>query len=206
MAALGPIQREIDRTDDSPCVVVVGTTGTGKTVLAQQLSRLFGVPCVEMDALNWEPNWTTAPTDVFRQRVEEATKGDGWVVDGNYSKVRDIVWPRATAVVWLDYPLRMIMWRLLWRTLRRIINKEELWSGNRERFWPQFFSRDSLFLWALQTYGKRRRDYPLLFEQPEYAHLKVVRLHSPREMRDWLSSLAANALTAGCGGSAPGGR
>lgn len=172
-------------------VVIVGSTGSGKTTLARQLSRLFDVPHIELDSLNWEANWTAAPTDVFRQRVHNALEGDTWVVDGNYTAVRDLVWPGATVLVWLNYPLRVLLWRLLRRTLRRTLRKEELWNGNRERLMTQFLSRDSLFLWLLRTYWRRRRTLPLVLEQPEHTHLEVVILRSPRATRDWLSALEA---------------
>jgi len=167
-------------------VVVVGTTGSGKTTLAREIARRLGIPHIELDALNWGPNWTEVPREVFRARVAAALEGEAWVVDGNYSAVRDIVWPRADTVVWVDYPLWLILWRLLLRTFRRTFTREELWSGNRERFRDQFLSRDSLFLWALQTYRPRRRNYPRLFSQPEHAHLRAVRLRSPRETDAWL--------------------
>ena len=89
---------------DGPRIVVVGVTGSGKTTLARQLAERFGVRHVELDGLNWEANWVQASTEVFRERVTEATAGDGWVVDGNYRKTHDITWPRATMIVWLDYP------------------------------------------------------------------------------------------------------
>jgi len=190
----------------SPRIAIVGTTGTGKTTLGRQLARLYQVPFVELDALHWEPNWTGAPTEVFRQRTEEATKGNGWVTDGNYGQVQDIVWTRAKTLVWLDHPLWVIMWRLLIRTFKRTLERETLWNGNRERFWTQFFSRESLFLWALQSYRRRRREYPVLLKQPEYSHLKLVRLHSSRETRKWLDGLMAEEATAGSSGSAPGAR
>jgi len=189
LAVPGSARCGADATDRNLRIVVVGTTGCGKTTVARQLAQLFGIPHVELDALNWEPNWTTAPTDLFRQRVEGSLKGDGWVVDGNYSAVRDIVWPRATTLVWLDYHLWVIMWRLVSRTFRRTVTREELWNDNRERFLDQFLSRDSLFLWALRTYRMRRRTYPLLLSRPEYAHLRVVHLRSPGETREWLSRL-----------------
>jgi adenylate kinase family enzyme len=58
--------------------------------------------------------------------------GDRWVVDGNYSAVRGIVWRQADTVVFLDYSFWLIMRRLLWRTLQRSLNQEEIWNGNRE--------------------------------------------------------------------------
>ena len=168
---------------------VVGTTGSGKTTLAQRLAQLLRISHIELDALHWGPNWALPMVEEFRERVAEALSGDRWVVDGNYGKVRDIVWARADTVVWLDYALPVIMGRLLWRTIRRGVTREELWSGNRERLWNHFFSRDSLLLWALQTYPRRRREYPMLLAKPEYAHLAVVRLRSPRATKDWLSGI-----------------
>jgi hypothetical protein len=92
--------------------------------------------------LHWEPHWTMAELEVFRARVEQAIAGERWVVDGNYSKVRDLVWGRADSVVWLDYPFALTFGRLVLRTIARIRSKQELWSGNRERFAGQFLARD----------------------------------------------------------------
>lgn len=169
-------------------IVVVGTTGSGKTTLAGSLAAGMGCPHVELDALHWEPGWRQAPLEVFRARVSHALEGDAWVVDGNYSKVRDIVWPRAEGVVWLDHSLPVILYQLLRRTLRRVYTQEQLWNENREHFRTAFLSRDSLFLWALKTYRRRRRETPHLLSQPEYAHLRSVRLTSPRETRRWLAA------------------
>jgi adenylate kinase family enzyme len=169
---------------------IVGTSGSGKTTLARQISQHLAIPHLELDALYHEPNWTEAPTEVFRKRVEQALRGENWVVDGNYSKVRDIVWSRADTVVWLDYPLPVIMRRVVRRTIRRVVIQEELWNGNRET-WQTTFSRDSIILWVLQTYRKSRKEYPILFKQPEYAHLKVVHLRSPKATTAWLQNLTA---------------
>lgn len=169
-------------------ISVVGTTGSGKTSLARRLSAILCLPHVELDALYWEADWTPAPRDLFRRRVARSLGGERWVVDGNYSKVRDIVWARADTVVWLDYSLPVILGRLLWRTLRRVISKEELWSGNRENV-KSLFGRDSILLWALKTYARRRQEYPALLSSSEYHHLFAVRLCSPRQTAAWLEGL-----------------
>jgi adenylate kinase family enzyme len=172
-------------------VSVVGTSGSGKTTTARRIAERFDIPHVELDALHWGPGWTPAPRQVFRARVAGEVQGDTWVVDGNYSKVRDIVWNRAEMVVWLDYALPVILGRLVRRTVRRSVKQEELWNGNRESLRVSLFSRESVVLWALRTYWRHRKEYSALLERPEYAHLTMVRLTSPRSARSWLTDLPA---------------
>jgi len=170
-------------------VVVIGTTGAGKSTLAERLARRLGGDFVDLDALHWEPNWTAAPVELFRQRVETALTGECWAVAGNYSATRDIVWGRADTLVWLDYPLPLILWRILRRTIRRVATREELWNGNREHLRAQFASRDSLFYFAVTTHRPRRRKIAAALAQPEYAHLVVWPFRWPGALARWERSL-----------------
>jgi adenylate kinase family enzyme len=165
---------------------VVGSSASGKTTFARRLAEQLAVPHVELDALHWEADWTEAPREVMRQRVTRATAGDAWVVDGNYSAVRDLVWARAEAVVWLDFPLRTILWRYAIRTQRRLRTGEELWpgTGNRERLSMHLLSRDSLLWWILSTYRRRRHDYPPLLAA--HPRLAAIRFRSPAAADAWL--------------------
>ena len=170
-------------------IAVVGTTGSGKTTLARRLAQLLAIPHVELDAIHWGPNWTPISPELFCERTTQALNGTSWTVDGNYSRVRDIIWSRADTIVWLDYALPVIMGRLITRTLRRSLTRENLWGGNRETLGKALFSRESILLWALRTYRRRRREYPALLARPEFAHLTLVRLCSPRETGNWLRHL-----------------
>ena len=185
------------RTGDAPRnhrrLVVIGTTGAGKTTIAKMVAQGLGIPHVEFDAYRHGPNWTETPDNVFREHLRQALQLDAWVADGDYDIARDVVWPRANVLVWLDYPIYVVMWRLFWRTMRRGIRREELWNGNRERLWWHFFTRQSLFLWALQTHWRRRRTIPPVLAQPEYLHLDVVHLHSPKATEQWLATLQGNS-------------
>jgi len=171
-----------------PRISVIGTTGSGKTTVARRAAEALGVPFVELDALHWEPGWEEAPLEVFKGRVRDAIRGDGWVVDGNYSNVRDLVWGRADTVLWLDYPFLGTFLRLLWRTLRRLILREELWNGNRESL-KMMLSGDSILLWAITSHPRYRKEFPQLMGNPEYAHVRFLRHRSRRETEDWLRSL-----------------
>ncbi len=115
-------------------VAVVGTSCAGKTTFAAALAAQLQVPHIELDALHWRAGWVPAPGEVFRQAVTTAVAAERWVSDGNYGVVRDLVWGRATAVVWLDYPFATVLRRALYRTARRALLREELYGGNRETF------------------------------------------------------------------------
>ena len=168
---------------------VTGTTGSGKTTAAKLLAERLDLRYIELDALFWKPDWGETPDEQFLPAVDEATCGDRWVLDGNYSRTRSIVWPRVDTIVWLDYNFPQVFWQLLRRTIRRSVTREVMWDRCRERFRVSFLSKDSILLWCLKTYWRRRRNYPKLFEQPEYHHITVLRFSSPREFDRWLSAL-----------------
>ncbi len=130
-------------------VVVFGTTGSGKSWLAERLADRTGLRTIELDALFWGRDWQPAPVELFRHRVECETREDGWIVVGNYGQVRDLVWRPADTLVWLDLPLPVVMGRLLRRTVKRAVTREELWgTGNRETLANAFLSRNSILLYA----------------------------------------------------------
>jgi adenylate kinase family enzyme len=167
-------------------VAVIGVTGSGKTTFAGALSSRLGVPHIELDAFQWEPNWREARTADFRARVEAAVAAEGWVVDGNYGKARDLIWPRADTLVWLDYPFILTFSRMLRRTLRRARTGEELWSGNRERLAVQFLSRESLLWWSISTHRRHRREWQAALRSDAYRHLRVEHFRTPSAAQAWL--------------------
>lgn len=169
---------------------VVGTSGTGKSVLAARLSAMLGAPLVELDDLHWLPGWRERARDEFRARLAAIVATETWVIAGNYeSRGQDLTFPRATAVIWLDYGLPLTFLRALRRTVRRWVRGEECCNGNRESIARALFRRDSILLWVLQTHGRRRRQYPARFALPENAHLRKLVFKSPRELEAWLREL-----------------
>jgi len=166
--------------------LVVGTSGAGKSTFAEALGKAAECPHIELDRFYWGPGWEAVPHAQFERAVLAAIEGERWVADGNYSAVRDVLWPRATQVVWLNYSRWTVFSRLLWRTLGRIMTREELFQGNRESLRMSFFSRDSVLLWSYRTFETNRRKYAGLREDPRYAHLQWTEITRPSEARAFI--------------------
>jgi adenylate kinase family enzyme len=170
-------------------VSVVGNSGSGKTMLGRALAGQLAVPFVELDAIYHQPGWRPLPTQEFRSRVAAIAAGNGWVIDGNYSAVRDLVWSRADTVIWFDLPRRTVMRQIVIRTVSRTATRAELWNGNREPI-TGLFRRDpqkSIIRWAWTQHGKYRRRYTALAHDPACAHLSFVRIGSRSDMRSLLA-------------------
>jgi adenylate kinase family enzyme len=170
-------------------VYVVGNSGSGKSTLAAALADKLGATYLELDSVFHQPGWKPLEREAFRERIEAFTQAPTWVVDGNYSAVRDIVWNRADTVVWLDLPRRRVMRQLLWRTLRRMATGAELWNGNRER-WQNLFRLDpteSILVWAWTKHAAYRERYLAAMDDPANTHLKFIQLRSRKDAAALLS-------------------
>jgi hypothetical protein len=189
-----PLPAELERDPGASLrgcsrLLVLGRTGSGKTTLARDLD----VPHVELDALYFGAGLTTVPLPVLRERTAAAVAGERWVTDGNKHAVRDLVWPRADTIIWLDYPLVVSLWRLgrraWWRT--SVIRQEASGTGGSRPIAAQLWSAATGVATALRSHRGQRRRYPALLSDPANRHLAVVRLRSPRATRRWLARVTA---------------
>ena len=164
--------------------IVSSASGNGKTTVGRALAEKLDVPFVELDALHHGPNWSEPTPQEFRATVEPIVESESWVIDGAYrGKLGDLVLDYAELVIWLDLPLRVWLPRLLRRTAWRVIRREELWNGNRERLRDALHPQNSVVFYALRHYRERRRRYPR-----ELASFPVIRLRTIEEVDDFLRS------------------
>ena len=172
-------------------VAIIGSSSSGKSTLAARLSAVLGYPHLELDSFRFLPQWQVRSNDEFRVLVDTATAQPWWVVDGNYRVTRDLTWGRADTLIWLDYRLSLILWRLTRRTIGRTINRTELWNtGNRDSIFKHFrLSDESLYYWVVKTYWQRKREMPELLAMPDHAHLRVFHFTNPRQTEAWLNTV-----------------
>jgi adenylate kinase family enzyme len=184
-------------SDDSTVkrVSVVGNSGSGKSRLAERIATVLNAPYIELDAIHHLADWKAIDPDLFLARVGEISSRGEWVIDGNYRTVvvEGPVWKRADTVVWLDLPRSTVMYQVVRRTLSRLVRRETLWNGNRER-WRNLFAwnpNESIIRWTWTQHRKYSERYSAAMESPALGHLAFVRLTSREAVDLWLGELEA---------------
>jgi adenylate kinase family enzyme len=170
-------------------IIVQGASGSGKTTLATALAARLSFPHLELDGLFHQPNWTPLELETFRMKVEEFTESLQWVIDGNYSHVRDIVWSKADVIAFIDLPKSQVMYRVVKRTFRRLFHREHLWNDNRESF-RNVMSLDpakNIMLWSWTTHAKYHEQVPHE-ARAQSDHAQIVVLRTMREVTAFLTS------------------
>ena len=176
-------------------ISVIGSSASGKTTMARTLAQALTLPYLELDSVFHQSGWRPLDDDAFQAKVATFAERDAWVIDGNYTShgVAQVVWPRADTVVWLDPPRTTVLRRVVSRTLRRMITREELWNGNREP-WSNLIDprpENNIILWAWTRHRHTRLKYEALLGDGTWDHVSVVRLRTPAEVRAFVDGVAS---------------
>lgn len=175
-------------------ILIIGTSGSGKTTLASKLSQLLNIPAYELDNLYWLPNWKAIPINLFRKEVDKLSDRDKWIICGNYSSVRDILWGKADTFIWLDYPFYLSFYRALLRSLKRIFIRETCCNGNYETISRTFLSKNSILLWVAKSHWRHKKNYISAFLEKQYRQKSLIRITSPKQLSAWMKLIEIKLL------------
>lgn len=160
-----------------------GPPGAGKSTLAMTLHRRLGLPLIHLDQEFWGPDWTPMPLPQWFEKTETLALRPEWIIDGTYSRTLYLRLPHAEAVVLLDYPRWLCLWRVCRRWLRHWgQQRADMAAGCRERLTLKFF----LYVWRFH-----RREMPVVFDTLQLLDPDQLLLvfRSPRELRKFLDVL-----------------
>ncbi len=167
-------------------IAIIGTSCSDKTTLACKISKILHIPHFELDHLYWQPDWQHLERKLFREKVKKAVQYKRWVIDGNFSIVRDLIWENADTIIWLNYSFDVVFLQALARSIKRIVTKERLFGDNVESFRQTFFTKNSILYWILHTHWKYKSTYSHLIRNSKK---QVIELNSTREKNNFLRAL-----------------
>lgn len=158
-------------------VLIIGPCGSGKSTLARELAPLMGLPLVHMDQLGWQAGWVETEKAELNARLAEVVAQEAWLIEGNYGSTLAPRLARADTVIYLDFPIRLCLARLIRRIItHRGHSRPDMPEGCPERF-------DAAFFWYVMNWntGPRVRTEAKL---AGYSG-KVIRLRSPAALTEW---------------------
>jgi adenylate kinase family enzyme len=144
-------------------IIIIGTSGCGKTTLAKNLSNVLNTPCIDLDEHYWLLGWKKRDSKEFQQIIDQLTKKKNWIISGNYSNIINLTWKRCDTIIWLDYSLTRCLYQGFFRSIKRILFHEPCCNGNYESM-KSFFSKDSILFWIVNTFNRRKLIYAEAFE------------------------------------------
>jgi adenylate kinase family enzyme len=126
-------------------VLIIGSPGAGKSVLTRRLAAATGLPVVHLDRHFFGPGWIEPAPEIWRARVAELTGAPRWIMDGNYTHTLPMRLALADTAIFLDFPMWLCLWRVVWRALRSFGRHrgDDMAPGCRERIDVQFL----LYVW-----------------------------------------------------------
>ncbi|MGK5678303.1 adenylate kinase [Actinoplanes sp. URMC 104] len=168
-------------------ILVYGVTGSGKSTLAARIGERLGLPYHSIDDLTWQPGWVPLSEADQRTVIRELLAADAWVIDAAYGMWHDLALQRADLIVGLDLPRWRSWGRLLRRTVTRIVRRTPTCNGNYESVRNAFLSRESLLLFHMKSFGRKRERMRKWQASPDYP--ETVLLRSPAEVERWFATL-----------------
>jgi adenylate kinase family enzyme len=166
-------------------VLVMGSSGSGKSTFAMRLSEITGIPFVSLDALFWKPGWAKSDKAEFQERVTEAARQPRWIMDGNFqSHLVELRRDVSDTVIWFDLPRSTCMFGILKRIARSYGQvRPEMAEGCPEKIDFEFFR----YVW---TYRRLQRPKLLDYFQGLRADQQLVCFTDRAQADDYLQKIA----------------
>ena len=172
-------------------IMIVGQPGSGKSTLARALGEETGLPVVHIDHIHWMPGWRERLRDDKTRLCHAVEAGEAWIFEGGHSATWGNRLARAEMLIWLDVPLPLRLWRVVWRTVRfQGRTRPDLPEGC-----PEGFHRETLPFWRFiwRTRHTSRAGIQRLWDKAP-AGKRLVRLSSRRDVRRFLRGFDQSAL------------
>ncbi len=162
-------------------ILVLGSSGAGKSTFARQLGERLGIEALHLDSYYWQPNWVSTPPEAWAQKLKELLERDSWVMDGNYTSSLPQRLEYADTVIFLDRGRVKSLLRCVGRLLKyRGQSRPELAPGCYEKIDLDFLK----WIWNYPRDVKPR----IMATLSEQAGKEVVVLKSDQEIARYLAA------------------
>ena len=170
-------------------IIVIGQSGSGKSTLARNIKEITGFPLLPLDLLWHTTDYSIQAKKWFLQEQQSfMVSNPSWIVEGNYTSTLEERIKEADKIIWLKVPRYLAIYRVVWRSLKRKINKKsrpdmpESFSEKLNREYLEFLS----FIWHFEENNEPKIQQLI---QVANARNKLIILKTRREKQEFLTKL-----------------
>lgn len=115
--------------EDIMKVHIIGGSGSGKSYLANKLSKEYGIAHYDLDDLQWdnkaESYGVKRNADERRAMLQDILKNEEWIIEGVYYKWCKQCFADADKIYLLQVPKRVYTYRIVKRFIKRKLGLEK---------------------------------------------------------------------------------
>lgn len=163
-------------------ICIIGFSGAGKSTLAANLAQKFNIPCLHLDNVHFNSDWTITTLDEENEIVKKfLDENENWIIDGRYFSICQERFEQCDLLIYLNfnrfYCYKMAKYR--YKTYK---------TSKRDSF-PCEEKFDFYFkMWVLfkgRTHSKKKKDRELI---TKYSNKSKV-FKNRKELNAWFNSL-----------------
>ncbi|WP_151736035.1 kinase [Paenibacillus tengchongensis] len=132
-------------------VWIIGPPGAGKTYFSHLLSEKLNVCTYELDNFYWKSNWSRPEDEDFIKDVKTIADNNEWIIDGYYELASEYLNTRATILIKMEISLPVLLFRIIKRSIKRMLHKTKVCGGNEENI-LFLLSKEGLLRYAVNQH------------------------------------------------------
>ncbi len=164
-------------------ILVIGSSGSGKSWLSQKLAAITGLPLIHLDMEYWHPGWVETGREEWDKKQAELTAGEAWLIDGNYNRTMELRFQKADMVVFLD----INRLKCVFQAMRRMGKKRSDLPDFLEE--PKSLSREALEFYGLIWQFPKKDRLNILRLHEKYPQVAFIQLKNRRDIRQFLKDM-----------------
>jgi adenylate kinase family enzyme len=166
-------------------IQIMGYSGSGKSTLAVKLAKLYDIPCLHLDNVQYFGDWQSRSVDEQTMMIRDfMTTNDSWIIDGNYLNIATERFLNSDITIFLSFN----RFYCYWKCLRRYHSNK----GKSRESCPCIEKFDSEFRrWVFFTGGTLKRKQRLINRFNQTKGKKLI-FKNVRQLNEWINKVSIN--------------